>query len=332
MNAHARVIRAAVSILAGVVLVGLAFAAFPDLLTALLDGLAAFGPMWSLTILALTFSITCLTALKWRIVARGSVEVNRGSFFDYICFVSISAVAGLILPRQLSVIGSRAASLKHNRIADIPKGLHIVISDLMSDMVAPVALFAPSLLFVTGVISAAVAATTSVAILVFFVLTAPAWQLRFGVLLQRIGRWIHSRFQTVRESEEPVSARQSVTIQAPYTVFLLAVVKVVLIILRAWVVARAAGLPIGIGMLILAFPLVQFAFLVGITPAGLGIADWSWIGVLGAVGVPLETAAIFALLLRFANTASVVVVAAMIWVFRKTSGTGPSGPQPTDGG
>ncbi len=330
MNAQARVIRTGISILTGVVLVGLAFAVFPDLFTALLDGLAAFGLMWWLAILALTFAITCLTAFKWRIVARGSVEVNRGSFADYVSFVSISAVAALILPRQLGVVGSRAASLKHNRIADIPKGLHIVISDLMSDMVAPVALFIPSLLFVAGIVSGAVAATASVAILVLFALTAPTWQLWFGILLQRIGHWIRSRFQPEWDSEKAVSATQSFSIQAPYTVYLLAVVKVVLIILRASLVARAAGLPIGIGMLILAFPLVQFAFLVGVTPAGLGIADWSWIGVLGALGVPLETAAAFALLLRLASTASVVAVAAVIWVSRRASGTRSSAPGPTD--
>lgn len=309
--------RGAISLAAGLSLVGLPFLTMPGLAATLGKSARAFGLWGSVAIVALTFANTLATAAKWRLISRQATPKASGSLGDFILFVSSSAVAGLVLPRQAGVIGTRVVALRSRDVADLSTGFRIVLSDLASDLVVPATLLAPTVLYVAGVIPGLSACALSVGVLALTVATAAWWQSaasRAFVALAARFRWATRRRLILPPSTSVTHDGGS---QFPRIIAVLAIAKFGIIILRACVVARASGLPISPWTIALVAPMVQLAFVVAVTPAGLGIADWSWIGSLGLAGIPFESAAAFALMLRVANSGAVLLIAGLVWIVHR---------------
>ncbi len=81
--------------------------------------------------------------------------------------------------------------------------------------------------------------------------------------------------------------------------------------LRAGIIAVPAGLALMPADFFASFSLVQVSRLISITPMGLGIADWTWAGVLALLEVPLTVTAGFVLLNRSLNVFSILAALAL---------------------
>lgn len=87
------------------------------------------------------------------------------------------------------------------------------------------------------------------------------------------------------------------------------------ILARVFLVAAFAGFVIPARELVYGHTIVQGSQIVSVTPGNLGVAEWSWAGVLGAYGHDLGMVALFALSLRVVSVASYILVAALITAY-----------------
>jgi uncharacterized membrane protein YbhN (UPF0104 family) len=78
--------------------------------------------------------------------------------------------------------------------------------------------------------------------------------------------------------------------------------------------AWAVGAAISSTTIALALPPVMLSFVLGLTPAGLGIVEWGWVGVLALGGVEAEAAGGFALSARAAILLGVLTVNLVAWI------------------
>ena len=81
------------------------------------------------------------------------------------------------------------------------------------------------------------------------------------------------------------------------------------LVLRNYIIVRAAGLKIGILTIFFAYPLIYFSVIAGITPGNFGVTEWVWTGTLAFLDVKTEVAVQYALLNR------VVILFSQISVF-----------------
>ena len=134
-----------------------------------------------------------------------------------------------------------------------------------------------------------------------------------GGVMVRSGRllaWLLHRRITHRLVSEDFSAPEALNrLLRPTDVAVLlgaSFLRFLLIYVRVAIVLMAIGQTIPLGTVSLAFPLVQASQLLSLTPGNIGIAEWSWVGLIAFQGGPIEAAAAFALILRIAGFGAVV--------------------------
>ena len=86
-------------------------------------------------------------------------------------------------------------------------------------------------------------------------------------------------------------------------------------VLRSWIfttrgvlVAYAANLPIAWSYIYFSTAAIYIVGMFAVTPSGLGIVEWSWIGVLSGFGVPTEVGAQFSLITRVLVTLFILIL------------------------
>ncbi|MGQ9811099.1 MAG: lysylphosphatidylglycerol synthase domain-containing protein, partial [bacterium] len=97
--------------------------------------------------------------------------------------------------------------------------------------------------------------------------------------------------------------------------YLLSLVKLIFNALRFVVIAEAIGLSINSSDLMLFFPGAQLASVLSFTPGGLGITDWSWGGLLYAMGVSKAEIVPYLVSFRLVISASLVVLLGVSTLF-----------------
>ena len=107
---------------------------------------------------------------------------------------------------------------------------------------------------------------------------------------------------------DPLLDSSEVTLIAP-RLFLISGLKFVLVSLRYYAIAATLGIALGSGEVMAFVPSAQYAALLALTPGGLGIADWSWSGLLYKIGVGREHLVPYLISLRLVITLSVILLA-----------------------
>jgi uncharacterized membrane protein YbhN (UPF0104 family) len=106
---------------------------------------------------------------------------------------------------------------------------------------------------------------------------------------------------------------------------LISVLRFAVTAAMAGVTSWASGLPIGLPSLTIALPLVVLATAIPLTPAGLGVNEWTFVGVLSLLGAAAAVATQWALVNRilvFAvsvaiGVAGIPLLAAESWLRRR---------------
>jgi len=86
-----------------------------------------------------------------------------------------------------------------------------------------------------------------------------------------------------------------------------------------WSIARALGIPVPLAAYFVIVPAVMLFAALPITMNGLGVRELGFVGLLGAQGVPTDTATVFALL-AFVGTLGFAVAGGVVFLW----GGGPS--------
>lgn len=111
--------------------------------------------------------------------------------------------------------------------------------------------------------------------------------------------------------------------------YALSLVRYIAMFVRALLIAQAVGFVAALADVALAFPIVQAAQIVALTPGSLGIVEWTWSGALVAMGHDFTDAVGFALTLRVLSYASILAVlagAALAFILRRRAPNSASNP------
>jgi uncharacterized membrane protein YbhN (UPF0104 family) len=269
-----------------------------------------------------------VSALKWRISIQATGEAGQVGFGTLLYYFMFGRTVGLVLPMDISDFGVRTMSLKFRHDISIGRASYSVYLDRTFDVVVAGLFIAPSLLFVLGAVQPRTGmALFGAAFLIGLVcfaflgrLTMRMLAFIFRTLFGAVCRipWIGRRVEF--EAERKLLEELDLGGIALW-LFLLSGLKFFFTAMRFVTMAAAVGLGLG-GLKILLFvPAAQFAAVIALTPGGLGIADWSWSGLLYKIGADRHMIVPYLVSLRIVVSVSIIVIAGLSWlVFRKSAG------------
>jgi uncharacterized membrane protein YbhN (UPF0104 family) len=132
----------------------------------------------------------------------------------------------------------------------------------------------------------------------------------FSFLFKAVCRipWIGRRIDLETESDLLTHTDSSPAVSSLY---LLSGLKFLLTSMRFISIAQAMGIGLGAADILVFVPAAQFAALFALTPGGLGIADWSWSGLLYRLGADKHVIVPYLLSLRLVITLSILLIAGL---------------------
>ncbi len=274
------------------------------------------SPSWVVVCFAGTVGVAACAALKWRITLRAMGERKAAHFGSLFHYFMMGRAIGLVIPMDLSDLGVRTMSLKLDHEVSVNKASFSVYLDRAFDLAVTCIFLAPSVVFIAGGISARLclvlyAAGFGLGLLCFIFLgrrSMQTLQRLFQFLFRLVRRlpWLGRRVGAATEAD-----RVDAAVIAPIApgLFVLSGVKFIFMVLRYYSIAVAIGIAVGFERLTGFVPSAQFAALFALTPGGLGVADWSWSGLLYKIGVGKEHIVPYLISLRLVIALSIIVLA-----------------------
>ena len=256
-----------------------------------------------LTALALTIANLALSVVK-----LNRLNPHAGPFVSAMAVTAGGAVLGNVMPVQAAISAARAG---HARLLGQPAAeaaAHSVHEQAFDALVVLAAALAAALWLVAGTVAAVIGFFLSLAV--------------FAVLMGRmfgLGARIFGRSGRIADWLSQAARLPDATAR-----FLLAAsaLRYLLTLLRALAVLAALGLTGAMAEAAAAYPLIQIAGVLPLSPGGLGVVEAGWTGVLTAAGVALPLAAGAAVAMRAAimlcqvATLAIFATLALAWRWR----------------
>jgi uncharacterized membrane protein YbhN (UPF0104 family) len=264
-------------------------------------------PAWLIaTILASTFLIQVITSYRWKIAIDWlSPGASHIRFLDLLKATTWGTVLGQVLPLQVSLSLGRWWSVRDGR------GRWVVGTTLYEQMFDLVVLCAGA---IGAVLAISLAASPMLTLAVFTVALAG------GSLAVRhlfaLGHWIALRLgrgggigaKIAGKVTGPLAAAKDAPTQVLFLLSAASVGKLLLLVLRPVAVAAVLAPAARSWTVAVGYPLVGLAVANPLMPGGLGVAEWSWTGLLVLAGSAASAAGVAALVLRVLNVAALGIV------------------------
>ncbi|MGK7947514.1 MAG: lysylphosphatidylglycerol synthase transmembrane domain-containing protein [Xenococcaceae cyanobacterium] len=302
----------------GVFLVWLILTVTPVSVEQIFDKLQHLNVIFVGCVILSTFTHLWLSAYKWRLITEKLTKNNERSPKFYLSYMIIANLVIQFLPQHIGMTFVQSFAVKLHKIGSLSKGVFSVIYDQLLNILIPVLLLPPSVLFILGKISLSLAIFIYLGILLLahYVITQwhkpliiftveKYWQLKQLLSKNKISGTVENKIADIPILSTRFTLR----------LFWLSVLRHINWTLRSFFVVLAGNFAIKFWSILFTINIVQSAMLVSITPANLGFMEWSWIGSLALLGVPAVETGNFAILQRIITLASIVLIALIFWVF-----------------
>jgi len=260
-------------------------------------------PPWVFLVLAVTIGATVIAgSMKWQIAVRAlSKESQDVPLSSAILATSFGVLLGQIMPIQIATATARAVVGIRENISAMSSVGSTIYEQLFEVLVlmAMVTISAAALLFRIHWSVLALAALLLITLLVVSTGVATSLAARaLSVVVKGVPAFLKG---PVLRTEEALAACSNLDQNIVARMTALSVLRYILMVAGAVVMAKAlipAADPLTIA---LAFPAVQIAVNVPVTPAGLGLVEVTWTGLFLAAGSIAKEAAIAAVAMRLMN-------------------------------
>jgi uncharacterized protein (TIRG00374 family) len=285
-------------------------------------------PFYAVLCFGCTLAMAVVSALKWKISIQSTGGAGKVGFGTLLYYFMFGRTVGLVLPMDISDFGVRTMSLRFGHDISIGEASYSVYLDRTFDIVVAGLFIVPSVLYIVGAVEPRTGiALFGAAFLAGFLCfaffgrrTMKVLAFVFRTLFRAVCRipWIGRRVEF--EAESKLLEEVDLGGIAPW-LFLLSGLKFFFTSMRFVAMAAAVGLGLG-GLRVFVFvPAAQFAAVIALTPGGLGIADWSWSGLLYKIGADKHMIVPYLVSLRIVVTVSIILIAGLSWlVFGKGRG------------
>lgn len=243
-----------------------------------------------------------LAARKWRMATEviDPTARFRGGYFFY---SNLSHLTAQFLPLQLSTMFVRSLAMRLHLRAPLREGAFAAGFDLLFD-------FSISLAAALGA-AAALILRPEPAVALALVAAAAFAGMALPPLLLAASHGLRTLLLTLlRAGSQRQHLAALFSTGLMWRLASLSAARFVNLLADNYLVVLMFGLDIPPYAIILATPVVQLATLLSLTPANLGISEWSWVGVMAAFGVAPATAAAYALLKRLVKIPAVALATA----------------------
>lgn len=252
---------------------------------------------------------TVISAIRLKLVVEAtSAQTTRHSFAQFYSINILSRALGIVLPRNLSGVGGKAAGL--NRLGlSLPRALWVVMLDNLFDIFVLAALGIPAFLFLTKTINLSIFLALCVVALIILALllfwgTDPKHAASLLGQLTRI-RWLAEKLR-LREIETGslLPAQKTALIALGWSIALNFVLA-----LSFYFMGQAVSIQADWSAYFASYPLAQLSLIIALAPGGLGIFDLGWLGLLQLSGVPESAALTYVIAQRAYVTIYVLILA-----------------------
>lgn len=273
--------------------------------------------------LLIALSTTCillLSAVKWKIVAERfwPESAHRpGGLFPYFFYTSLGTAVGQFLPLHASTIAVRGVGMRLNNRTPIMQSMVSSFVEQIFDVLVPLAFAVPALLMVLGHIGLPAFWASSVTLLAVcgpLVIVLLPRLLRVtdgptsgsGRLARRVA-WLRERCGPyVRKADARLL----------WQLYALSLIRFAVVAAATVFIAWAGEFDIAPASILVGLPLVMLSNLLVLTPAGAGIVEWTWSGLLFGLGVGFAAATEFALASRLLGIGTMLLLTVVLYLLR----------------
>lgn len=256
-----------------------------------------------------------VSGARLRQVAQGLMRRPVASWRRFFYLNMGARALGLVLPRTLSAVGGKSAALRALNVP-LQHAVWVVLVDNLFDVLLLGVLALPALLYLQGVISAALFYLLCLILILLFG-GVMAWLLathRLLPLLRQLARipWLARRVK-LDQLQKLLPDTKTAVITLAWTVLLN-----LLLTLTYVLIAQALRITVPFALMLAVFPIAQLSLIIAIAPGGLGIFDLGWLGLLVLGGLPQMDATTFTVAQRAYITVFVLIWTAVSWVLSLT--------------
>jgi uncharacterized membrane protein YbhN (UPF0104 family) len=249
-------------------------------------------------IVVCSFIYVILGAIKWHLIA--GVKPPRRFFYTY--YPAQAMLIGQFLPPPVAIAVNRAAVMKFKQNATLKKGFLNALYDMGFDFLIALVLVPASLLQLLYHFGFNVWLALGAVLLI---------ATTFG--LMQASKILPKSWRAKLE----ISENKKHELWAPRItglLMLLSAARLVIVIVRQGLGAVALAVAIPFTVVAYVVPAATMSSLIVLTPANLGIAEWSWTYLLTLWGVPAAIGAFYGVSFRILVFIAQVIVSGLCWL------------------
>ena len=269
---------------------------------------ALANPLPLIAAFALSGFLYPIAAWRWALITDDLAGRSVASKAAYLRVRCLAAIGGFFAPREVTELGGRTVWLNRWQGLPLAQAVQAVMLDRFCDLLVSVLMLIGPLGFGLGLLSPDLALAVMAALMGAMVIGLP-WCTQ--KLDHRVTVKLFSTLARLPLIGKRFADLPALTTLSPATwrrALVLSFAKFILVALRVVLVAIGVGIPLGMTLMAVLAPLGQIAYAAAITPAGLGIYEAGWLGILSAFSIDAGLIAAFVIVLRVCLIVSVLLV------------------------
>ncbi len=248
-----------------------------------------------------SYLIALIVCYRWKLIIHSLYGVNV-RLIDLLDYYLLGRIFSYVVPKDIGEFGTRTVMLCRKNLT-LKQTLFSIIVDRFFDLLEIGLFLVPAILFLSGLINLTSAIILLFASLLFSLISIACFGSRLVSVGFRLAYRIKSFFsKTSAEYKALIIPNDKLSVM-----YLLSVFRFFILISRYYVLFLAYQISFPYISMMLATPLAQASYLVAFTPAGLGVFEAGWMGVLLLFGLAKADIALFLVAQRALFLVAVII-------------------------
>ncbi|MBF0179309.1 MAG: flippase-like domain-containing protein [Magnetococcales bacterium] len=284
-----------------------------------------------LGVIFFTFLMYLLSAIKWSIIIHGLYpEIKNISVRALYGHISISYIAGLIIPQAVSNIFIRSVGLrKHNNVA-MQVGIYTVLIDQITNLLSIIIYIIPSIIIFFRIGSRETAIWLASVSTIFLVIIFSRYH---RIVFQMVGHGyaclisLFHRIPYRKSAANEIKFDMNFTLsdQAAFYSIMAALIRHVVIAVRLYLIVWFMNLNIDFFILFCSSSITLLIGILTMIPGQLGVGEMGWYALLGISGSPDSDIVVFVVSMRIFSNVAIILLGLIELVAFNPSNSQPDG-------
>lgn len=264
-------------------------------------------PAWIGLGLAFSLAANLLAASRWQHALSAfqpGHSLRLRDVFYIVCMLNTVSAFGI---GTAAGVALRPVVLATNHGIPLKESTYSVLLDRSMDLMVMAIVLLPTVVYLAGAMDLAhtvllILVASFIALILLFFFPSPArWYMAAGFRILdrgalRLWRRVRKpKFATKTDSTAAAIGFPAAHSFSPAYLFLLSLLRVMFLVLRAYAIAVALGYQLPLGLILVGTGINLLSVAVSPTPEGLGVAEAGWVAVFAHFGLPMDAGLILSL-------------------------------------